>query len=416
MAILMGQKATEMIKEFKNLPNTNLIIDFEKIIYPHNVREFVNNYFEIKPLLISRNNCSYFESLLTISEINLLLERKDIHYPSIRLVKDGLELPQTDYLKNLPYGNQVFEGLIENDRLFTLFSEGCTIVFQALHRTLPSLATFCRSVESFFKIPVQTNIYLTPTSSQGFAPHFDNHDVFILQTYGSKFWRVYDSPQYLPTKPFDKQRWKKSKPSIEIELKEGDTLYIPRGFVHDAITSTRPSMHITLGLLTYTWIDVFKIMIEKSHEIPSFRKSFDWNSISTENFKVNVSELQNQLFNKVGFEDIKEEFNSRFAKKILSNDSNRLLDIINLNNIDVYTSFQVRKEIVFKISSEKENVILSFYNKTIKFPIYIANTLVHLLSLERFCICDLSDEIDEPGKFVLVKTLVKEGILFVKNV
>ena len=33
--------------------------------------------------------------------------------------------------------------------------------------------------------------YLTPAGAQGFAPHFDDIEAFILQTEGSKRWRLY---------------------------------------------------------------------------------------------------------------------------------------------------------------------------------------------------------------------------------
>eukprot|EP00954_Amorphochlora_amoebiformis_P003993 310054-Amorphochlora_amoeboformis.AAC.1 len=35
------------------------------------------------------------------------------------------------------------------------------------------------------------NAYLTPSGTQGFAPHFDDVDVYILQLEGRKRWRLY---------------------------------------------------------------------------------------------------------------------------------------------------------------------------------------------------------------------------------
>jgi len=40
-------------------------------------------------------------------------------------------------------------------------------------------------------VPTGCNCYLTPADSQGFSPHFDDIDAFILQLEGKKRWRVY---------------------------------------------------------------------------------------------------------------------------------------------------------------------------------------------------------------------------------
>lgn len=34
--------------------------------------------------------------------------------------------------------------------------------------------------------------YLTPPDSQGFAPHYDDIEAFVLQLEGKKHWRLYN--------------------------------------------------------------------------------------------------------------------------------------------------------------------------------------------------------------------------------
>ena len=38
--------------------------------------------------------------------------------------------------------------------------------------------------------------YLTPPGSQGFAPHYDDIEAFVVQLEGRKHWRLYN-PRYL---------------------------------------------------------------------------------------------------------------------------------------------------------------------------------------------------------------------------
>ena len=68
------------------------------IIAPFKEADFYANYFEKKPLLIQRDDPEYFSSLLTINDMGQYLERKDIVYPSIRMVKDGMQLPDELYI------------------------------------------------------------------------------------------------------------------------------------------------------------------------------------------------------------------------------------------------------------------------------------------------------------------------------
>jgi len=43
---------------------------------------------------------------------------------------------------------------------------------------------------------------------------------------------------------------------MEFDLEAGDVVYIPRGAIHSAKSSTDVSLHITTGLIAYTWADL----------------------------------------------------------------------------------------------------------------------------------------------------------------
>src|SRR6185295_20354864 len=62
-------------------------------------------------------------------------------------------------------------------------------------------------------------------------------------------------------------------PQLEVTLSPGDTLYIPRGVLHDASTDGVTSAHITLGLHPTCGFDLVRELALLSQERPAFRKA-----------------------------------------------------------------------------------------------------------------------------------------------
>ena len=75
--------------------------------------------------------------------------------------------------------------------MLAALDDGATLVLQALHRTWPPLVEFGARLAAELGHPVQINAYITPPQNQGFAPHYDVHDVFVLQIAGRKRWRIH---------------------------------------------------------------------------------------------------------------------------------------------------------------------------------------------------------------------------------
>jgi len=124
---------------------------------------------------------------------------------------------------------------------------------------VPALARLCVSIGHIFGCRVQTNIYFTPPHAQGFRPHWDTHDVFVLQVAGTKSWSVYDTKVTLPLKGqgFDLDQHEPGPWSGQFELGLGDVAYLPRGLMNSATSGDRASLHITLGLTAFIWVDFF---------------------------------------------------------------------------------------------------------------------------------------------------------------
>ena len=100
---------------------------------------------------------------------------------------------------------------VADDKVLGLVADGATLVLQALHRTWPPLVRFGSRLSAELGHPVQINCYLTPPQNQGFAPHYDTHDVFVLQVAGRKRWVVH--PPVL-TDPLPGQDWEQHRAAV----------------------------------------------------------------------------------------------------------------------------------------------------------------------------------------------------------
>jgi hypothetical protein len=143
----------------------------------------------------------------------------------------------------------------------------------------PPLMRFCRGLEQVFLHGVQANIYLTPPGAQGFRVHYDTHDVLVLQVTGEKRWRLFpDQPVPRPTRrtPWPGNLSASGEPAT-LTLRAGDTLYVPRGVMHDAAAQDgdAPSLHITIGLMDPSFAAVLRLAVDLLEETdPALRETF----------------------------------------------------------------------------------------------------------------------------------------------
>jgi hypothetical protein len=136
-----------------------------------------------------------------------------------------------------------------------LFADGSTVVLQGLHRLWPPLIEFADQLAADLGHPTQVNAYVTPPSSRGFSPHYDVHDVFVLQVAGEKHWRIHEPvlPDPLRTQPWNDRAAAvaaaaEREPVIDAVLRPGDALYLPRGYLHSAVALGEISAHLTVGV------------------------------------------------------------------------------------------------------------------------------------------------------------------------
>ena len=296
------------------------------------------------------------------------------------------------------------------ERVLAEFEGGATIVIQGLHLNRAETATFCRALEGALGHAVQANAYYTPRGSQGLAVHHDTHDVFVLQIAGEKRWLVYDPVLELPLK---EQRYRAElggpgEPVIDAVLGPGDTLYLPRGWLHEARTSDVDSLHLTVGINVYTWLDAFRDALSDVEDEVGFRRAVDEGSAPPD--------LLELLGERLGGDDVTRRQEARLERRRRPVLDGQLSQLRGLDSLSGDTLLERRPTALAAVEANGDNLAVAFHGKRLVLPGRLADEVAFLVEAEGpFSAADLPGGLDEDGRLVLLRRLVREGFLRIRQ-
>ncbi len=196
------------------------------------------------------------------------LLRTGTRKPAFRLVRAGSTVERSGVTRRAGIGNRSLLDVIDPNRVIDRYRNGDTVVLQGLHHTDPHLAELANNLALALDQPIQINAYLSPPGERGLDVHFDYHDVFVVQLAGAKRWRIW--------KELDRTRHpvkgrhtidapsldELGDPLLDLTLRAGDVLYLPRGYPHMAESLDEPSDHLTIGLVSVTWDRVIRKAVD----------------------------------------------------------------------------------------------------------------------------------------------------------
>ena len=370
--------------------------------------EFFKTYYEKEALLSKHNDANRFHGLLSIDRIDEIIASTELPPSSLDMVRKEPPIERSYYtFKN---------GNIDRGAVIRHYQEGATIILPQLHLADETLAKFCRSLENVFSSHVQTNIYLTPGSSQGFNTHYDDHDVFIIQLSGIKKWRLYQKPIDNPYRgeSFNTKDYKPGELQKEFELKEGDCVYIPRGLMHDAISvGEKASLHITVGLIVKKWAD---LMLEALSEVairnPKFRRSlppgFARPGYNNKSAKIYFDELINEFQKNSNFDEVFEVIKENFIRERNPNLRGSLIDTS--SNFLKERQYIRRPNLQARLKCDGIEAIVICGGGDLRFELKAYKVLQVILSGEPFSAASLGES-EDGSTLDMFKKLTAFGII-----
>jgi 50S ribosomal protein L16 3-hydroxylase len=135
--------------------------------------------------------------------------------------------------------------------LRVLLAAGVGLVIRRAEHHDPALAKFALSLSNLIPGEVHVQLFITPAGTHGFGWHYDDEDVFILQTSGTKDYFFRDNTVERNRPPHSVPDFTRfpgeTSPIGTTRLIPGDWLYIPSRWWHMA-KCTDDSLSVSFGI------------------------------------------------------------------------------------------------------------------------------------------------------------------------
>jgi len=377
---------------------------FARCLEPVDAETFLADYWEQRPLVVPRDEPGRFDDLLSEAEVERLVCSTAIRYPAFRLVREGSQIAVGAYASDVSW-RPPFTGTADVPRVLEEWAAGATIVLQALHVNWHPLAVFCRLLEGALGRAVQVNAYYTPRGSQGFGVHHDTHDVLVVQVAGEKRWKLYDPLLELPLKHqrYSAALGEHGARTDDLVLRAGDTLYLPRGWLHEAETSTTDSLHLTIGIAAHTWVDAARDALATCEDEPLLRRDVA---------RGDGEGLAARIADELRPDVVERRRRRRFVDTRRPIREDGLSQLRALERLEVDTLLERRETVIADLDEDDRGLSLVFEGKEIRLPGHVEPELRACFeSEEPFRASELPGSLDDDGRLVLVRRLVRDGFL-----
>jgi ribosomal protein L16 Arg81 hydroxylase len=240
--------------------------NFAQLIAPHTVPYFVENHLGKEHLLL-RGFPGRFESLFSWGALNGILAEHELTSYRLQLVKDDAGIPYSEFTSPQPSGS----GAIADHRLAAHFADGATIRVIGVDEFHAPVASFASDLERTLSARISANAYAACGTIGGFGLHYDDHDTLILQVSGRKHWRMYGYTKRYPVSRFSISDRPGRKPEADFIMEEGDALYVPRGIWHAVVACGEPTLHLTVGIVSATGVNLTSWLAERLKAVDTMR-------------------------------------------------------------------------------------------------------------------------------------------------
>lgn len=236
-----------------------------RLVAPLDVEDFYTGQYRDPRPLVFRGRDDRFAGLINWDDLNDAICNRNLRPPQLHVVMDGEVVPNDLFqVDNLGLGTRQpgpFVSRVDARKLANFLRSGATFIANAIHDYHAPIRQLAQEIEQSLATYVNVNLYASWRSTRGFATHWDDHDVYVIQAVGEKEWHLFGETRNLPTTLDNRPNVDRpDEPVWSGKLTSGDVLFIPRGWWHDARVDQaddgKGSIHLTLNTrpITGAWV------------------------------------------------------------------------------------------------------------------------------------------------------------------
>ncbi len=389
------------------------VTGFDQIVAPLGADAFLKNHW-LKSFVHIPGRSGRFAELLSWEELNAILEQHRLTPPRLKLYKDGQPLDSAHYLTPAMFGAP----RLDAGGLATSLAQGASLILDDVQEVAPRIRDLMQSFQEVLQSDASANLYAGWHGQKAFQLHWDPQEAFVIQLRGRKRWRIHQPTRPHPLKnDIEPPPQPGGSPIWEGILADGDTLYVPRGWWHEAFPLNEPSLHLTIALTPPTALDYLGWVMSQLRQHPELRASLSDDVQARAELAKRIAHLMADALTRAPLEDFQQEWDAN----IRPNPCVRLPDAPYEQLAPIQEGSHIRLASLHRLTFARRGVHFEFRaaSRLWNVPESLQPSLAKLHNARVFTLAELAAALSQPSaKEDLIKSLsvlARAGVVLVEK-